>query len=186
MSTVNGTNPTTNPTSATGTKSTTSGSQTTSNKILGQDDFLKLLVTQMQNQDPMNPMDDTQSIAQMAQFSSLEQMTNIASSINTLNTNMNNFMQQSLLSQGAALIGKEVSGVDSDGKTPIQGTVEAVKWLDGDPTLQVLKSDGTVVDLAMSLITQVQDQSSSTTSPTTQTSTTGTTSTAGTTSTTGT
>ena len=37
------------------------------------------------------------------------------------------------------------------------GTVEAVKWLDGDPKLQVRESDGTLVDLEMSLITQVQD-----------------------------
>jgi len=43
------------------------------NKVLGQNDFLQLLVTQMQNQDPMSPMQDTEFIAQMAQFTSLEQ-----------------------------------------------------------------------------------------------------------------
>ena len=41
---------------------------------LGKDDFLKLLVAQMQNQDPMNPMDDREMITQLAQFSLLEQM----------------------------------------------------------------------------------------------------------------
>ncbi|HER20124.1 MAG TPA: hypothetical protein ENO14_03660, partial [Chromatiales bacterium] len=43
-----------------------------SKQNLDQTDFLKLLTTQMQNQDPMKPMDNTQFVAQMAQFSSLE------------------------------------------------------------------------------------------------------------------
>lgn len=44
---------------------------------LGKDAFLKLLATQLANQDPLNPTDDTQFIAQLAQFSSLEQMSNL-------------------------------------------------------------------------------------------------------------
>ena len=136
--------------------STTSTTQVNSNATLGKDDFIKLLVAQMQNQDPMNPTDNTQSIAQMAQFSSLEQMTNISTSMDSLNKSMTNFMQQSALTQGSAMIGKSVSGVDTDGVTPIEGTVEAVKWLDGDPKLQVRKADGTLVDLEMGLITLVK------------------------------
>ncbi len=51
---------------------------------LGEDAFLKLLVTQLQHQDPMQPQDDSQFLAQLAQFSSLEQLTTISSSIQQL------------------------------------------------------------------------------------------------------
>ena len=142
-------------TSSTSTSASTT-STVTSNTTLGKEDFLKLLVAQMQNQDPLNPTDNKESIAQLAQFSALEQMNNISTSMDTLNKSMTSFIQQSALTQGSAMIGKSVSGVDTDGVTPIEGTVEAVKWLDGDPKLQVRKADGTLVDLEMGLITLVK------------------------------
>jgi flagellar basal-body rod modification protein FlgD len=66
---------TTNPTTGTAADGTTDiSSAGTRSKTLGQDQFLALLVTQLQHQDPTQPMDDMQFIAQLAQFSSLEQM----------------------------------------------------------------------------------------------------------------
>ncbi|KUO70094.1 MAG: flagellar hook capping protein [Desulfosporosinus sp. BRH_c37] len=145
--------------SANNTTGAGSGSQSTvTNDALGKDDFLQLLVAQMQNQDPLNPTDSKDSIAQLAQFSSLEQMNNISASMNSLSQSMTYFSQQSSLTQGAAMIGKWVSGVDTDGETAIEGTVEAVKWLEGDPKLQIRKEDGTLVDLEMSMITLVKSQ----------------------------
>lgn len=140
---------------------TGSGSQSISNAVnntLGKDDFLKLLTTQLRNQDPTQPLDNKDFIAQLAQFSSLEQMNNVSTSMSDLSRIMTNFSQQSSLSQGAAMIGKWVSGIGADGKTRIEGAVEAVKWLDGDPKLQIRKADGELSDLEISLVTMVKEQ----------------------------
>lgn len=56
----------------------------TKNSDLGKDQFLNILVAQLQHQDPMNPLEDKDFIAQMAQFSSLEQMTNLSTSVEKL------------------------------------------------------------------------------------------------------
>ena len=88
----------------------------TASQQLGKDDFLKLLITQLSNQDPTNPMEDTQFIAQMAQFSSLEQMTNMNESFNKMAAMINS-------SQAAATIGRTVD-VDV-GDTTARGVVEA-------------------------------------------------------------
>ena len=55
--------------------------ETKKNDVLGKDDFLRLLVTQLQYQDPLNPADSAQFTAQLAQFSSLEQLGNINDNI---------------------------------------------------------------------------------------------------------
>ncbi|MGI6119350.1 MAG: flagellar hook capping FlgD N-terminal domain-containing protein [Desulfosporosinus sp.] len=146
----------------------TSGSQElVTNDMLGKDDFLKLLIAQMRNQDPLNPIDNKDSIAQLAQFSSLEQMNNIAASMEALNSSMTFFCQQSSLLQGAAMIGKWVSGVVVAGETEtlLEGTVEAVKWLVGEPKLQIRQEDGTLADLEIGLITSVKEQNPVTTLP---------------------
>jgi len=73
-------------------------------KQLGQDDFLKLLLTQMQNQDPANPMEDKEYMAQLAQFSSLEQLTKLNTSIESM---IGNKAQEQMVS-AVGFIGKEV------------------------------------------------------------------------------
>lgn len=73
-------------------------------EALGQDDFLNLLVAQLQNQDPMNPADATEFTAQLAQYSQLEQLFNLNDSMDQLASAQNNSERISALS----LIGKEV------------------------------------------------------------------------------
>jgi flagellar basal-body rod modification protein FlgD len=82
--------------SATGTKTQTASEQT--------DRFLKLLVTQMQNQDPLNPMDNAQITTQMAQISTVSGIDDLNKSIGAMSSTL--FTSQSL--QAASLIGKNV------------------------------------------------------------------------------
>jgi len=92
-------------------------------KELGKDAFLRLLVTQLQHQDPLNPMDDKQFISQLAQFSSLEQMNNIAAGISQLTTQA---ASQDMLS-AAAFMGKEVVAV-GDSVAKENGAVSTVDF----------------------------------------------------------
>ncbi|BBB93181.1 MAG TPA: flagellar hook assembly protein FlgD [Methylomusa anaerophila] len=104
------------------TNNSTTPTTAKANDELGKNDFLKLLITQLQYQDPMSPMEDKDFIAQMAQFSSLEQMQNMNSSM--------------LTTQATALIGKDISWTDADGYLQT-GTVSLVKIVNGTPQLQV-------------------------------------------------
>ncbi len=83
--------------------------------IVDKDGFLKLLITQMQHQDPFSPMENEQMMSQMAQFSSLEQMqsinANLASSLQwdlLFNQTINNTMATSLIGRDVEALGKDV------------------------------------------------------------------------------
>jgi len=81
---------------------------TTSNSDLDKDAFLKLMLAQLQNQDPLEPLDGTDYSAQLAQFSSLEQMQNINDSLN-MSLDANYLLTQSINNtMTAGMIGQEV------------------------------------------------------------------------------
>jgi flagellar basal-body rod modification protein FlgD len=89
------------------TATSTTQALTASNQ-LGKDDFLRLLVTQLQNQDPLNPLQGTEFVSQLAQFSSLEQLSNMNTALEQ-NLQSNQLMAQSISnSLAAALVGKDV------------------------------------------------------------------------------
>jgi flagellar basal-body rod modification protein FlgD len=106
---------------------------------LGKQDFLKLLMAQLQNQDPLKPVDDTAMIAQMAQFSALE-------ATQALSATMQNANNQASVAQAGAMIGKYVLANKADGSSTT-GTVTGVNFTTTDgvtsPTLVV---DGEDVD----------------------------------------
>jgi flagellar basal-body rod modification protein FlgD len=101
---------------------------------LDKDAFLRLLIAELSNQDPLNPMDDREFIAQMAQFSSLEQMTNMTKALEGLSS----MEQYSAVSYVGKIIAFNYE--DADGTvTPVVAQVLAV-WF--DPT------DGPVLETA--------------------------------------
>lgn len=92
--------------------------------ILGKDDFLRILTTQLSHQDPSSPLQDKDFIAQMATFSSLEQMTN-------LNNSFDKFANLQM-SQYAGSIGKEISWTPEGATSPKTGVVNGVSSQDGN------------------------------------------------------
>lgn len=96
------------------------------NESLNMQDFLKLLVAQMTNQDAMNPMDNTEFISQMAQFSSLQAMADLS--------------KIAIQGQAASLIGKNVVVADYNNKGQLEvqeGIVERVTVHSGQTKLYV-------------------------------------------------
>lgn len=88
--------------------SSTSTTATKGKSALGKDDFLKLLIVQLRNQDPMDPMKGTEFATQLAQFSSVEQLSNISSSLSE-SISSNQVMTQSINNALAStMIGKTV------------------------------------------------------------------------------
>ena len=83
------------------------------------DDFIKMMVTQLQNQDPTKPADNAQLLAQMSQIGQLQ-------SSNTLTESIKGLVLQNQIGSAGNLIGKNVSGVD-DQNNVIKGVVNSVK-----------------------------------------------------------
>ncbi|ASS75645.1 hypothetical protein CIG75_12030 [Tumebacillus algifaecis] len=96
---------------------------------LDRDAFLKILVTQLANQDPTQPLQDREFIAQMAQFSSLEQMNKVA----IINQQV---AQMSAMTLGAQLLGNVVTYYNAKGET-VTGEVTAVRTVGGIVAVQV-------------------------------------------------
>ncbi len=111
---------------------------------LGRDAFMKLMLTQMRQQDPLNPVSNTDFLAQLAQFNALEEMVQ-------LNQTMTNFVHGQQLSQASALIGKQASGLDKQG-LPVSGVVSEVH-VAGDEVMLTIGAS----QLALSSVHSVEE-----------------------------
>lgn len=109
------------------------------------DRFLKLLVTQLQNQDPLNPMDNAELTSQMAQINTVTGLESVNKSIQALNTQ---FVQMQAL-QGASLIGRDVTVDGNRLAIDARGSAEAGFALAGPADavrVDILNGAGQVVD----------------------------------------
>ncbi len=112
---------------------------------LGQSDFLRLLSTQIENQDPLNPLDNTEFVAQMAQFGILDSVQGLESSF----TSFGNTMQSSFALQASALVGRKVM-VDgnvsmlSSSNPTISGLVGLTNNVDS-LSVEIVNGSGSVV-----------------------------------------
>lgn len=123
-----------------GTGTDTSTDSVVPKKNLSRDAFLQLLVLELQSQDPLEPVKNSEMVAELAQFSSLEQMEALNGSFETLSGNVDqlNFIS----AQG--LLGKYVEGVNEGGEVT-KGTVSSV-YLDG--SIVVLNVDGEIMPMS--------------------------------------
>ena len=131
------------------------------NDALGKDAFLQLLVTQMQNQDPLDPQDNGEYLAQLAQFSALEQMTNVADNLDSLSTIVNNIDTSVLVGQLSGMIGQDLRWTqtfDDGSEIVMDGVVTGVSISDGSPTVIARDADsGKSHQVAISNIIRVGD-----------------------------
>ncbi len=121
--------------SITGTQATTETSTTPPSGQLGtrqvdKQEFLMLLVAQLRNQDPLNPIEDRDFIAQLAQFNVLEQM-------QQMNQTLTASAELTTLGQLATFVGKQVVAISNDGEGLVEGVVTGVTIVDGTPMLAV-------------------------------------------------
>lgn len=124
-------------------------SQTTSESTtLNQSDFIKLFLTQLNFQDPMEPVDNREFLAQMAQFSSLEQAKKTGDSINDM-------VILASISQSVSLLNKGVEVTSASGSQT--GTVTAVNFSSDGASLTVAISGGSVLtDVKLSQINLIR------------------------------
>jgi len=155
--------------------STTTNTQVKDGSTLGKDDFLKLMITQLQYQNPLEPMDNTEYISQMASFSALEQMANLNTSFEKMSAVLYDyFIPQLQWQQSAQVLGKKVTylnpSTEEGAPDFLTGRVESVLAKDGqiyfiindteismDSVTQIWAEDDASQELLRDILEQVED-----------------------------
>lgn len=146
--------------------STSSSSSTSTSSTNDSNTFLTLMLQEMQNQDPTQPMDNQQWLSQLAQYSSLEQMTAVNTNLKSLATSLeslsSNVASNSSINQTMSLVGKNVDIVDpTDSKKTITGDVSEATFDNG---VGKIKVNGTYYPI--SNVQNIRNASSSSTTTT--------------------
>ncbi len=116
---------------------------------VSQDDFIRLFLTQLNFQDPLEPVDNREFLAQLAQFSSVEQLRLVGENIDALLT-----LQAS--TQTIGLIGRTVEVIGNGGQTAV-GEVTTLSFRSGGPLITIRQSDGNVIpDVSPAQITLIR------------------------------
>lgn len=125
--------------------SLSSATSTAKTKGMGKDDFLKMLLAQLKNQDPLKPVDGTDFAAQLAQFTSIEQLTNMSTQLANLATSQAAMTN----TQSIDLIGKEVTAGGGNNVTVSGDTAPITYNLDksaAQVTVSIYDSNGSMID----------------------------------------
>lgn len=105
---------------------------------LGQEEFLKILLSQLQYQDPLKPLDNQQFLAQLAQFSTLAQTSQLNDRIDTL-------LNIQSATQSVGLIGRTVEVQSTVGDTAAVGVVSSLNFANGQLAINVKQADGEIL-----------------------------------------
>lgn len=101
--------------------------------VVNQDDFLRIFLSQLSFQDPLNPVDNREFIAQLAQFASVEQT-------RQLNENVEGLLSVQATSQTFGLLGRQVEVASQEGRAT--GTVTTLQFISGAPLLSIQLDGG--------------------------------------------
>jgi len=137
------------PVDSIGTVLNPSTSAPTDQTAIRQEDFIRLFLSQLQFQDPLEPVDNREFLAQLAQFSSLEQSRKTSENTDAM-------LAMDAASQALGLLEQTVD-VQNAGVSTV-GTVSAIRFTQSGPLLDVKKSDGTVIaNVRLSQVTLVKN-----------------------------
>ena len=123
---------------------------------LDRDAFMQLLVAQLTNQDPLEPVNNEDFTAQLAQFSSLEQLESMNETLATLTLLQQGNALLSQLSESSALIGQQVAWSDPELGFSGEGTVESIELIEGITYLAIGENK-----VPLAYVTEVQGAGSS-------------------------
>jgi flagellar basal-body rod modification protein FlgD len=128
---------------------TTSATGAVGATSLGIQDFLRIFTAQLNNQDPLKPMDNQEFIAQLAQFTALEQT-------QEMNQKLDSLLSIQAATQSIGLIGRTVDVQTASGTTTT-GTVSALSFASGEPRMTILTASGSsLTDVSMSSLVAVR------------------------------